>query len=488
MDIPNPVNQASENVVPPQERRVTTPTKIIGPSEISVGTRETTLLAIPTRSGRNIWLTYEDPEDPTETAINTWGNTVTIGTDVDPSRDIEITTDPFTVSPQHATINQEPDGYYIKNLGPNSTTIRTFESCPPGHNLVPTGQWRYAPIDRIPRIILGRTAIPITQERGEVYLTINGQKVKISEGSIIKLGRNAKIPIPVDSVSGNHASLMLVDGNIYVRDNGSKNRTFIDVEKNAQHNDAQPSRAPEIPKIKVYETLAMSKTPRFRAFASSGKGCLGVFAGLGEDLFAKTASTLAEDTIHNTLEKCSDNPSQDELERAFRNGWSGTQARIALKAETDPKLKEMGTTAAVAKLSKDGRIVHYAYSGDSLLYVIKKDGSIRRITEPQNTIPRQGLFRQLAAPDEIKGHRMHWNGKNPPSHYISRDMAEPTIGIYNIEPNDAVLLAGSYEISSLIASKDNLLKLLADQSAPLKNSIETLTETKDRLALAAIRL
>lgn len=480
------VNQLLDASPPPasQEiKNVINSTKIVGPSVLGIGTRGTEILAMPTESGKGIWLTHEDPENPTETAISKFGDKVTIGMDVDPSEGIEITTDIRTsVAPQHAVINKEPDGHYIKNLSLNRTSIRPLEPCPPGHNSIPKGQWRYAPIGRASRIVLGKTAIPITQEGGIVYAAINGQKVKISEGSIMQLGREAKIPIPVESVSRNHASIMFVDGNIYVRDNGSKHGTIIDVlGESVQHNDIQPQAiiprskngGIEIqPKRTVLEAFAKSRhwTGRgiYETIADTKSNQVGIVAGIGEISSAEASSRDVAEVVSNVLGRLSSNASIEATQQALKDALGGARALMNIRANK-------GNVAAEALIGKvittpdSKKYFIYAHSGDTLLYSFSQGDKFPK-TEVHSDTSGQYI--------------------------ITPNNSRVKIGVLEIPQGTTALAITSSEGKGVFANSSlgSLVEALADPKKNLQESVANLIDTATKrpdtpsLAVAVLRL
>ncbi|MDK2463246.1 MAG: protein phosphatase 2C domain-containing protein, partial [Candidatus Korarchaeota archaeon] len=158
----------------------------------------------------------------------------------------------------------------------------------------------------------------------------------------------------------------------------------------------------------------------------------GVFDGVGGQAKGAVASRMALEAILARADRLprSRNPGA-ELAKALEEAHSSILGYVG----SHPEAEGMATTATACALSQEGTL-WYAHVGDSRLYVVRRDGTIERVTRDHSVVADL-LERGLITEEEARRH--------PQRHVITRAVgvyasANPDVGAVRLEPGDYVLL------------------------------------------------
>jgi protein phosphatase len=122
--------------------------------------------------------------------------------------------------------------------------------------------------------------------------------------------------------------------------------------------------------------------------------------GMGGAVGGKTASTVAIEAISEVYYRHRGGRPSDALVAAIREA----NHRIHRRAQAEPELEGMGTTAVAVAVIVDE--AHIAHVGDSRCYLVR-DGSIRQLTEDHSMVGkmvRDGLLTPEQARNHPEGH------------------------------------------------------------------------------------
>jgi serine/threonine protein phosphatase PrpC len=141
-------------------------------------------------------------------------------------------------------------------------------------------------------------------------------------------------------------------------------------------------------------------------FADGERGNLGIFDGLGGYEGGTAASRIASRVISNSLKGIPEETSSEHVISVLRGAWKDAKAAINSNkrqiAKAHPQMRDhlrgMGTTATVAKVFKENgrRKLAVAHSGNTRLYLVKRDGTVICLTEDQNTLWTDRKKRQFS--------------------------------------------------------------------------------------------
>lgn len=151
-----------------------------------------------------------------------------------------------------------------------------------------------------------------------------------------------------------------------------------------------------------------------KTFIDQTKEMAGLFDGMGGGMAGEEASKLARDTVKNELSKVKEGASPAEWQRAIRQALGKTQEavtkmgnRLFFEHLDDPfteaayrdlpqseiqkliierGMSPTGTTASIMKMIErldGGADLVYGHTGDSRIYVLRKNGTLEQITRDQ---------------------------------------------------------------------------------------------------------
>ncbi|MFA5413145.1 MAG: protein phosphatase 2C domain-containing protein [Patescibacteria group bacterium] len=152
-------------------------------------------------------------------------------------------------------------------------------------------------------------------------------------------------------------------------------------------------------------------------FVDSEREIAGLFDGMGGGLAGGEASKLAKKTISQELSGVPDTADAKQWEKAIRKSLEKTQeeviklgnqlffkqlddpfAEAAYKDQSQDKIQELimekgmspaGTTASVVKMLErpdGGADLVFGHTGDSRIYVLRKNGELKRLTKDQGAL------------------------------------------------------------------------------------------------------
>ncbi len=168
--------------------------------------------------------------------------------------------------------------------------------------------------------------------------------------------------------------------------------------------------------------------------------------GMGGENGGEVASSLACGDIARILTD-GFRPEMDErsIKLLFTTALESANALVQEKAQNDPNLEGMGTTAVMTIVV--GQEVYYAHAGDSRLYLISPKAQTVKALTTDHTVVQMMLERGEITPDEAKDHQDR--------HYITRAVGvaaqiEPDFGACKLEEGDILLLCsdGLYNMVS----------------------------------------
>ena len=133
---------------------------------------------------------------------------------------------------------------------------------------------------------------------------------------------------------------------------------------------------------------------------------LAVCDGMGGAVGGRTASGIAAETIPEIYFGSRTATSSQALSAAIKEA----SRRIYQRAESDPELSGMGTTAVAVALQ--GGEAHLGHVGDSRCYLVR-DGAITRVTE-DHTVVSKMVQEGLLTPEQATNH--------PESHILNRSV------------------------------------------------------------------
>lgn len=157
-----------------------------------------------------------------------------------------------------------------------------------------------------------------------------------------------------------------------------------------------PEVAPIVEIFKVEAGAASIASPEHPAknedsyFLNENLGIAGLFDGMGGHAAGEAASQIAKDTIFESLKKIPAAAGPQEIQNFLIQALIEANSKIIDEAKKDPKKKEMGTSASVAKIwtgPNGERKLIFANTADSRVYLHRKDGSIIQITQDNFPIP-----------------------------------------------------------------------------------------------------
>jgi serine/threonine protein phosphatase PrpC len=214
------------------------------------------------------------------------------------------------------------------------------------------------------------------------------------------------------------------------------------------------------------------------------KGLIGVFDGMGGYTGGEKAARITRDQIGQRLLKLhqeQQNLTAYQVEQAFQEGFSLAKAQMGLEVAQDQALKDMGAVALVAQTVNDAgkEKVVYAQAGDARLYVIKKDGTLVLLTQDEGGIPPDVAERidRATSITDVQGIERYWNMRNLVKNTIDANRANPTIGTYELQHDDLMLLSTSDGVHDNLTPGEiqaTLNRMLA-QNSNLANISKTLT-------------
>ena len=122
---------------------------------------------------------------------------------------------------------------------------------------------------------------------------------------------------------------------------------------------------------------------------TSGLGLVGVFDGVGGSPKGNVASAFTADVMQGTLQGLPMySATSDKVKAAMRGAWQEAAYQLYRYKKEHHLQGDLGTTAVVAKVINDGRTrtVVFAQSGDSRMYVIRRDGTAELLTRDEGQI------------------------------------------------------------------------------------------------------
>jgi len=146
--------------------------------------------------------------------------------------------------------------------------------------------------------------------------------------------------------------------------------------------------------------------PRGRRQRARKGYLLAVCDGMGGAVGGRTASDIAAETIPEIYYGSGTAASSQALSAAIKEA----SRRIYKRAESDPELSGMGTTAVAVALQAGE--AHLAHVGDSRCYLVR-DGAITRVTE-DHTVVSKMVQEGLLTPEQAASH--------PESHILNRSV------------------------------------------------------------------
>ncbi len=208
---------------------------------------------------------------------------------------------------------------------------------------------------------------------------------------------------------------------------------------------------------------------------------IGVFDGMGGVKGGEQAAIICRDTIGRQLLQLQSNPTAEQVKEAYRSGWQLAKLRFRQEATNNLSLKDMGSTAVVGKhITEHGKEkIVYAQSGDSRLYVFRKNGELMQLTQYECVVLQSilTLFDNTSDPDIINRYPSEWNSRHMVKNYISANLAEPTIREYEITEDDVLFLATSDGVNENInhqAMAHAIQRLVGEKKSP-REIVDTLT-------------
>jgi len=198
--------------------------------------------------------------------------------------------------------------------------------------------------------------------------------------------------------------------------------------------------------------------------------------GMGGHVGGKIASTLAIETMRDSLQRTQTEDLTPVRDQAGRLSMGGSRLRLAVQeANTailerslqDPLLEGMGTTVAALLFDKRDEVVSICHVGDSRVYGVHQ-GSIEQLTEDHSFV--QELFRKgKIGLEEMK--------VSPHRHVLTQAVGiSPVIrpGLRRIlpHPGDFFLLCSDGLHGAL--EEQEILRVLVQEGADLEQRCETL--------------
>lgn len=173
-----------------------------------------------------------------------------------------------------------------------------------------------------------------------------------------------------------------------------------------------------------------------RLFVDEDRFLYIVADGMGGQAAGEQASQLAVDLIPHFLKGLSRfNKNPEEIRQSVHHAVTSTNAAILDKGNSDPSIKNMGTTV-VAAVARCGSLF-VAHLGDSRAYQIR-DGKIDTITTDHSLA--QALYQaNTITKEELKTHRF----RNRLWKYLGSSEAEqgPDIASFELKAGDRIVLA-----------------------------------------------
>lgn len=154
-----------------------------------------------------------------------------------------------------------------------------------------------------------------------------------------------------------------------------------------------------------------------RYFVDEEKLHLGVFDGIGSSASPEMAAEISANEIKSSLEKLTQNPKEEDVINALEEGWKNAKGAIKEYLVSNNLSGSSATTAIVAQVISQKVLVGQA--GDSRLYIVKKNGQLRQITQDEGV----GFYQV--------------------TNFISENYALPTIFSFNLKADELFLIATS---------------------------------------------
>jgi len=127
---------------------------------------------------------------------------------------------------------------------------------------------------------------------------------------------------------------------------------------------------------------------------------IGVFDGLGGHAAGEVASQIARDAIKSSIGSLPQNPTQEQVEQAFLDGYKNAAEQISEKEKVDAHKKGMATTASVVKIySSEGKVyLTMLHVGDSRIYGIdSKKGELTQISPDYSLVNADAATGKISA-------------------------------------------------------------------------------------------
>jgi serine/threonine protein phosphatase PrpC len=213
-----------------------------------------------------------------------------------------------------------------------------------------------------------------------------------------------------------------------------------------------------------YATVSSEDHPEHnedRRFSNKTKRNLGVADGVGGYPEGEQAASIAQGSIIRALDDVTQNPvfGVTEVRQAFRNAFYTAHLKIKDKINEIKKaceqrkipvpkdLERMATAVVAAQVVNNSgkETVVYAQAGDVRLYVVKKDGSLHRITRDQGVLPDDIADKADTASsvDEVRALGDYWGKRGHIINSIGANVPDPNIDTYDLQSDDLMLLVTS---------------------------------------------